>query len=117
MKLLLKKEHDNTYDDEAIAVYTKLGNKIGYVANSVHSVCRGTDSAGRIYDKFEEEIECTVRFIAEEYGFSGDTWNWRTHPFIDLIIETCLDIQNALLSNWDSLPERIKENTKRFLIN
>ena len=69
-KLLLKKEHDNTYDDEAIAVYTKLGNQIGYVANSVHSVCRGTDSAGRIYDKFEEEMECTVRFVAEEYGFA-----------------------------------------------
>lgn len=56
------------------------------------------------------------QLIAEEYGFSGDTWNWRTNPFIYLISATCCDIQNALISNWDSLPERIKKNTKGFLI-
>ena len=66
----MKKDHDNPYDDEAIAVYGQHGNKIGYVANSVHTVCRGTGSAGFVYGCFEEETECIVRFIAADYGFA-----------------------------------------------
>ena len=69
-KLTLKKDHDNPYDDEAIAVYSSRGNKIGYVANSVSTVCRGTGSSGFIYDWFEEETECIVRFIAVNEGFA-----------------------------------------------
>lgn len=64
--LALKKDKKNTYDDEAIAVYTKDNYKCGYVANSVHSVARGTYSAGRIYDLIEDEARCTVRFILAE---------------------------------------------------
>lgn len=30
--------------------------KTGYVANSIHRVARGTRSAGRIYDTFEDSI-------------------------------------------------------------
>lgn len=70
MKLLLKKDHDNPYDDEAIAVYSGHGNKIGYVANSVSTVCRGTLSAGRIFDEFGEQTECYVKFIAVDSGFA-----------------------------------------------
>ncbi len=55
------------------------------------------------------------QLIADEYGLSSDTWNWRTHPFKNLIQATCKDIQNALIRNWDSLPSRIKENTKDYL--
>lgn len=55
------------------------------------------------------------QIIADEYGLSGDTWNWRTNPFINLIQSTCKDIQSALIRNWDSLPSRIKENTKNYL--
>lgn len=65
--LSLKKEPDNCYDDEAIVVYTKHGCKCGYVANSVGSVCRGTYSAGRVYDKIPEECCCIVRFISEDH--------------------------------------------------
>ena len=65
-KLILKKDHDNPYDDEAIAVYTENDYKCGYVANSVCSVARGTCSAGRVYDQMGEEAACTVRFITEE---------------------------------------------------
>ena len=64
-ELILKKEKDNTYDDEAIAVY-KDAVRCGYVANSVCSVARGTLSAGRLYDRFEEEASCLVRFIIED---------------------------------------------------
>lgn len=68
-KLTLKKDHDNPYDDEAIAVYSNHG-RTGYVANSVSTVCRGTGSAGFVYSLFDEETECVVRFIAAEYGFA-----------------------------------------------
>lgn len=64
--LSLKKEPDNEYDDEAIAVYDKNQTKIGYIANSVSSVARGTYSSGRVYDRVENESKCIVCFITEE---------------------------------------------------
>ena len=65
-RLVLKKDRDNIYDDEAIMACKENDTKIGYVANSVHTVARGTCSAGRLYDRMEEESACIVRFIAEE---------------------------------------------------
>ena len=65
-KLTLKKDHDNIYDDEAIAVYNRHDCKCGYVANSVTTVARGTYSAGRLYDKIDEESICVIRFILED---------------------------------------------------
>ena len=69
MKLTLKKDHKNIYDDEAIAAY-RNGSKFGYVANSVSTVCRGTCSAGRLYDRFDKEIDCIIRFISIENAFA-----------------------------------------------
>ena len=66
--LILKKDRNNQYDDEAIVAYTKDAYKCGYVANSVHSVARGTFSAGRVYDLIEDEARCCVRFILVEEG-------------------------------------------------
>lgn len=68
--LTLKKESDNSYDDEAIAVYTEGNYKCGYVANSVSTVARGTFSAGRIYDLIGEKAGCKVKFITEEEGIA-----------------------------------------------
>lgn len=68
MTLTLRKDYENPYDDEAIAAY-KNGSKVGYVANSVSTVCRGTYSAGRLYDVFNKEIRSTVKFVSVEYGF------------------------------------------------
>ena len=67
-RLILKKDRDNIYDDEAIIAYKENKTKVGYVANSVHSVARGTYSAGRLYDRIGDEAECTVRFIMAEEG-------------------------------------------------
>ena len=67
-KLTLKKDKNNIYDDEAIIVYKENKTKIGYVANSVHSVARGTYSAGRIYDRIGDETGCVVRFVMTEEG-------------------------------------------------
>ncbi len=64
--LTLRKDLNNEYDDEAIAAYGRHGLKCGYVANSVITVARGTLSAGRIYDRFEQECKCIIRFIMED---------------------------------------------------
>lgn len=64
--LCLKKDMDNTQDDEAIMVMSDAGVVYGYVANSVYSVARGTKSAGRIYDNFKETAKIEVCFITEK---------------------------------------------------
>ena len=51
----LVKEPHNEYDQEAIRAELPFIDKIGYVANSVNTVVKGTLSGGRIYDLFEEE--------------------------------------------------------------
>lgn len=51
------------------------------------------------------------QLVAEEYGLPGDSWNWRTHHFSDKMYQTVEDIKAALQRNWDTLPERIKNNT------
>lgn len=61
--LHLKKEPDNAYDIESIIVENKNEIPIGYVANSVNSVAKGTHSAGYIYRSFKDSILCTVKFI------------------------------------------------------
>ena len=64
--LVLRKDQDNLYDDEAIAVYNKDGIKVGYVANSTDTVARGTCSAGRIYDTLIQDHMCNVCFIIND---------------------------------------------------
>ncbi len=64
--LALKKDPDNIYDDEAILVYDKNNCKVGYVANSVSTVARGTFSAGRIFDRIGEDNKSVICFITEE---------------------------------------------------
>ena len=64
--LTLKKDLDNEYDGEAIAVYLERGMKVGYVAISIYTVARGTCSAGRIYDSFDMSCEVKVCFIIED---------------------------------------------------
>ena len=62
--LTLVKEPDNNYDTEAIAV--KLDDeKVGYVANSTNTVVKGTMSAGRVYDKINDNQKIEVIFINE----------------------------------------------------
>jgi len=65
-KLKLTKDYESKHDDEAIMVELESVGKVGYVANSTHTVARGTKSAGRIYDQFEETIYCEVAFIVKD---------------------------------------------------
>ena len=59
----LKKEPDNDYDDEAVMVMAPLLGKVGYVANSPHTVAGGCMSAGRLYDEIPDECAAVVRFM------------------------------------------------------
>ncbi|WP_425058885.1 hypothetical protein SCACP_35330 [Sporomusa carbonis] len=62
----LEKEPDNEYDAEAIAVFIMPVGKVGYVANSTHTVPKGCCSAGRIYDTFGEHAYGIIRFVVQD---------------------------------------------------
>ena len=63
-KIKLIKEPDNEYDKEAIRVEYKDGiGKIGYVANSTHTVLGETYSAGRIYGLFGNKAKARIEVI------------------------------------------------------
>jgi hypothetical protein len=61
--LVLRKDYENNYDDEAIQVEIENVGKVGYIANSTHTVVRGCKSAGRIYDTFLDKTRARVMFI------------------------------------------------------
>ena len=54
-KVRLVKEPDNQHDSEAIRVEKKGLGKVGYVANSPHTVLGESFSAGRLYDRIESQ--------------------------------------------------------------
>lgn len=60
MKVTLRKEPDNKHDTEAIMVKMKGVGKIGYVANSPHTVLGESISAGRLYDQIGKKAKATV---------------------------------------------------------
>lgn len=65
-ELILEKDKENQYDDEVIKVIGTNLIKKGYVANSVHTKCKGTHSAGYIYNMFDDTCKCVVRFIYDK---------------------------------------------------
>ncbi len=65
-EVLLVKDYDNKFDEEAIRIEMESLNTVGYVANSIHTVAKGTKSAGRIYDTFDDEIKGFIRFIVKD---------------------------------------------------
>lgn len=63
LQVHLMKDPDNPHDQEAIKAEIDPIGKIGYVANSIHTVPKGCRSAGRIFDSFEHSINGIVRFV------------------------------------------------------
>ena len=55
------------------------------------------------------------QLLAEEYNLPDDSWNWRKYYFKKNMTKTVEDIRITLITNWNTLPERIKNNTS-FLI-
>ncbi len=65
MKVNLVKEPDNEYDSEAIKVELPGLGKVGYVANSPYTVLGESYSAGRLYDKIDDETAGEVLYVLE----------------------------------------------------
>ena len=65
-ELKLRPDPDNPYDDEALKVMDAKGTQVGWVANSVFTVARGTYSAGRVYDQMLNDPRCKVLFILDD---------------------------------------------------
>ncbi len=65
-KYTLKKDINNIYDSEAIAVYSDNDVKVAYVANSVNTVAKGTHSAGYVYNLIKNDSKCKILFIVDE---------------------------------------------------
>jgi len=61
--IFLKKDKNNSYDDESIKVSLPDNDGEFLVANSVKTVARGTWSAGRAYDKIHGTARAKVDFI------------------------------------------------------
>ena len=59
----LIKDKTNEYDAEAIAVLMPYIEKVGYVANSPNTTFMGTNSAGRIYDRFDDFAYARIMII------------------------------------------------------
>ena len=59
----LVKDKGNEHDEDAIRVELPFIDTIGYVANSVNTVYKGTFSAGRLYDKIDDEAFAQIMFI------------------------------------------------------
>jgi hypothetical protein len=63
MIIHLIKDPDNQHDREAIRAEMDGLGKIGYVANSPHTVLGESYSAGRLYDKIPEKADATVLYV------------------------------------------------------
>lgn len=90
-KIILVKDIDNSYDDEAILVIKKPARakkllspiidtetidvikdkySFSYIANSVHTVIRGTCSAGRLYDKIGDLATAEIAFLGHNFAIA-----------------------------------------------
>lgn len=63
MRVHLVKEPDNRADSEAIRVEMEGLGKVGYVANSAHTVIGSSMSAGRLYDRIGDEADGIILYI------------------------------------------------------
>lgn len=62
-KVRLVKEPENEYDREAIRAEMPGLGKVGYVANSVHTVLGECFSAGRLYDRIGDTATAKVKYV------------------------------------------------------
>lgn len=70
MTVKLVKEPDNQYDSEVTKIELKLFGTIGYVANSVKTVIGECYSAGRLYDKIENEAEAEIACLTDNFAIA-----------------------------------------------
>ncbi len=61
--VLLKAETDNQFDNEAVMVQADKLGTIGYVANSVTTRVKGTNSAGYVHKRLSGVWGCLAKVI------------------------------------------------------
>lgn len=66
MKVKLFKELDNPFDKEAILVKVEGLGDVGHVANSPYTVVGESYSAGRLYDKIDDDAEGTILYVVDK---------------------------------------------------
>ena len=64
-ELLCCKDPHNTYDTEAIRVFAKGGQAVGYISNSTNTKANGTMSAARVYDLVGDRFIVEVCFTTQ----------------------------------------------------
>ncbi len=52
------------------------------------------------------------KIVADEYNIPGDLWNWRQYPFYENAYQCADEIQEAVESEWNSIPDRVKQRVK-----
>ncbi|MBE7063660.1 MAG: DNA-binding protein [Ruminococcaceae bacterium] len=65
--LSLQPEPENLHDPKAIAVYSPVYGKAGYVARTVETMADGTISAGTLLSILDSPEKAVIRFIAGDY--------------------------------------------------
>ena len=97
----------------------ELGNLSNYSNDSYLLICDDETKKWWINNNNKMYIprQYIRQILAEEHNIpeKEDAWNWRTHPYKELMKETVGDIVEALKKNWNSIPERIKQNTKNHI--
>ena len=69
MSVRLIKEPDNQFDKEAIRIEMKGLGKVGYVANSPHTVRGESMSAGRLYDRIGNKAKAKILYVLSDSAF------------------------------------------------
>lgn len=86
---------------------------------NLHSylLIKETENSWRISDNPDTYIprQYVRQLLADEYGISGEQWNWRTFPFKDEMMQTYHDMANVIRQNWNKLPDRIRKNTREHV--
>ena len=77
----LVKEPDNKYDTEAVRCEMRYFGKIGYVANSTRTVIKGTMSAGRLYDKINDEYFASINEVSKRLNVPAHTLRYWEKQF------------------------------------
>lgn len=57
------------------------------------------------------------QLLADEHDLKGEVWNWREYMFTEEIIKTMKSVNDAIKSNWTTLPKRIQERVSPFINN
>lgn len=98
----LRKEPDNAHDKEAIEVLIPFLGRVGYVANSSHTVVAGCLSAGRLYDKMQEECAAVVRFITGNKVIAQVLPDKRLTVKVEVLLEDAQEDEEVsfLMRDW-----------------